>query len=289
MHNQDPPLHPQSKQKKRKPGPAESESESIGESKEESEDKLADTDDSEPVVVSKAKKKTRGSQPKSTTSKKTRGSKSQSQSTVANSQNAPGTVNLTQDSDAENSKVRKNRQQKNPEFDDVKAYFSQAFHRDGDPKDKTPITYNCLWCEKEVLVSQSSLSNLCTHRDGSRQQGRLSHGCPKRQEAITAGAKLPQTSLQENQLQKNTKNPALTRFFAQTEKVDNVTFNQMITLWLLCQALPWNQVEDPYLQATFAYCEAGSHLFKRRWAVDSARIVYLDLQEAMINLVKVST
>jgi hypothetical protein len=65
------PTSPPPKQtKKRKPGPAESESESKGESKEESEDKLADTDDSEPVVVSKAKKKTRGSQPKSTTSKK---------------------------------------------------------------------------------------------------------------------------------------------------------------------------------------------------------------------------
>jgi hypothetical protein len=70
MHNQDPPLHPQSKQKKRKPGPAESEAESKEESKEESEDELEDTDNSEPVVVSKAKKKTRGSQSKSTTSKK---------------------------------------------------------------------------------------------------------------------------------------------------------------------------------------------------------------------------
>ncbi|PLW08887.1 hypothetical protein PCASD_24900 [Puccinia coronata f. sp. avenae] len=279
------PTSPPPKQtKKRNPGPAESESES----KEESKDELADTDDSEPVVVSKANKKTRGSQSKSTTSKRTRGSKSQSQSTVANSQNASGTVNLTQDSDAENSKVRKKRQRKNPEFDALKAYFSEAFHRDGDPKDRNPITYNCLWCEKEVRVSQSSLSNLRTHCDGSRQQGRMSHGCPKCQEAILAGAKLPQTSLQDNQLQKNTKNPMLTRFFAQTEKFDNVTFNQMITLWLLHQALPWNRVEDPYLQATFAYCEAGSHLFKRQWAADSARIVYLDLQEAMINLVKVS-
>jgi hypothetical protein len=133
------------------------------------------------------------------------------------------------------------------------------------------------------------LSNLRTHHDGSCQQGRLSHGCPKHQEAITAGAKLPQTSLQENQLQKNTKHPALTRFFAQTEKFNNVTFNQMITLWLLRQALPWNQVEDPYLRATFAYWKAGSHLFKRQWVADSARIVYLDLQEAMINLVKLST
>jgi D-alanyl-D-alanine carboxypeptidase len=123
------PTSPPPKQtKKRKPGPAESESES----EEESEDKLADTDDSEPVVVSKANKKIRGSQSKSTTSKRTRGSKSQSQSTVANSQNASGTVNLTQDSDAENSKVRKKRQRKNPEFDAIKAYFSEAFHRDGD-------------------------------------------------------------------------------------------------------------------------------------------------------------
>ena len=134
------------------------------------------------------------------------------------------------------------------------------------------------------------MSNLSTHFDGSCQKGRMSNGCPKRQEAAAAGAKLPPTSLQENQLTiTNNKNSSLTKYFAQTDKFDNVTLNQILTLWLLRQAIPWNQVEDPYLRAAFGYCKAGANLFKRRWAADSARIVYLDLQEAMIKSLKVST
>ena len=85
------------------------------------------------------------------------------------------------------------------------------------------------------------MSNLMKHCDGSCKQGRISHGCPKRQEAIAAGAKLPPTSLQENQLTitKN-KNLSLTKYFAQTDKLDTVTLNQILTLWLLHQAIPWN-------------------------------------------------
>ncbi|KNZ45038.1 hypothetical protein VP01_8545g1, partial [Puccinia sorghi] len=49
----------------------------------------------------------------------------------------------------------------------------------------------CLWCDKEVRVSGSSFSNLCTHCDGSRQGGRNSAGCPKCQHAIQSGAKIP--------------------------------------------------------------------------------------------------
>ncbi|KAA1082513.1 hypothetical protein PGT21_005856 [Puccinia graminis f. sp. tritici] len=105
-------------------------------------------------------------------------------------------IDLAQDSDEENSKVKK-RQRKNPEEDDVKVFFSEPFRRKDDPADKPASTYSCLWCKKEFRVSASSLSNLRVHRDGSRQSGRVSDGCPNRAKAIAAGAKLPPTSLEE--------------------------------------------------------------------------------------------
>ena len=144
-----------------------------------------------------------------------------------------------------------------------------------------------MWCGNTVRVSASSYSNLRTHRDGSRQSGRISNGCAKRKEAITAGAKLPPTILEENKLKISEKGGTIMNHFAKVEKFDNKVLNQIITLWLLRQSIPWNRVEDPYLRAAFNYCEAGSHLFKRRWAADSARGVYLELQEAMINCLKV--
>ncbi|KAA1076513.1 hypothetical protein PGT21_009935 [Puccinia graminis f. sp. tritici] len=105
-------------------------------------------------------------------------------------------VDLAQDSDEENSKVKKH-QRKNPEEDDVKVFFSEPFRRKDDPADKPASPYSCLWCKKEVRVSASSLSNLRVHRDGSCQSGWVSDGCPNRAKAIAAGAKLPPTSLEE--------------------------------------------------------------------------------------------
>jgi hypothetical protein len=145
-----------------------------------------------------------------------------------------------------------------------------------------------LWCKKEVRVSASSFSNLRTHRDGSRQNGRISHGCSKRHQAINAGANLPPTALEEDKIKQTAQLDTITKHFAPVEKFDNQVLNQIITLWLLRQSLPWNCVEDPYLQAAFNYCQAGANLFKQKWAATSGREVYLDLQEAMIHRLKVS-
>ena len=144
-----------------------------------------------------------------------------------------------------------------------------------------------MWCKKEVRVSGSSLSNLRTHRDGSRQTGRVSDGCPQRQKAIEKGAKLPATSLQEIKNKTEGKDGSIATHFNRAEKFDNETLNNILSLWLLRQAIPWNRIEDPYLRAAFHYCEPGSTLFKRKWAATSGRVIYLDLQEAMINRLKV--
>lgn len=154
------------------------------------------------------------------------------------------------------------------------------------PIDKPPSTYSCLWCDKEVRVSGSSFSNLRTHRDGSRQGGRNSAGCPKRQLAIQSGAKIPPSVSQQGE--NNGKDGKISSHFIATEKFNNKTLNQMISLWLLRQAIPWNRVEDRYLQAAFHYCEPGATLFKRKWAATSGHKLYLELQDAMLNQLKVS-
>ncbi|EFP80626.2 uncharacterized protein PGTG_06582 [Puccinia graminis f. sp. tritici CRL 75-36-700-3] len=196
-------------------------------------------------------------------------------------------IDLTQDSDQENSKAKRKCQRQNQEFDNVRDFFSAPFHRKDDPREIPPSTYSCKWCLKEVRVSATSFSNLRTHRDGSRQIGRISHGCPKRHEAINAGAKLPPTALDEERIKKaGGKAGTITHHFAPVKKFDNVVLNKIVTLWLLRQSIPWNRVEDEYLQAAFHYCQAGASLFKRKWAADSAKMVYLDLQDAMLKRLK---
>ncbi|POV99365.1 hypothetical protein PSTT_13832, partial [Puccinia striiformis] len=185
-------------------------------------------------------------------------------------------IDIEQDSDNENRKIQGKRRKRNPEFNEPKDFFSEPFRRNDDPDDKPAQTYSCSWCKKEVRVSGSSLSNLRTHRDGSRQAGRNSHGCAKRHDAITAGAKLPPTVHEEEKLNILRKDGTITNYFAPTKKFDKVVFNQIVTLWLLRQAIPWNRVEDPYLQAVFHYCAAGATLFKR------------NLQEAMIKRLKMA-
>ncbi|KNE90707.1 hypothetical protein PSTG_15858 [Puccinia striiformis f. sp. tritici PST-78] len=196
------------------------------------------------------------------------------------------------------AKTRKKKQTSIPETSEVidieqdsdneNHFFSEPFRRNDDPDNKPAQTYSCSWCKKEVRVSGSSLSNLQTHCDGSRQAGRNSHGCAKRHDAITAGAKLPPTVHEEEKLNILRKDGTITNYFAPTKKFDKVVFNQIVTLWLLRQAIPWNGVEDPYLQAVFHYWAAGATLFKQKWAATSGQMVYLDLQEAMIGHLKSS-
>lgn len=116
----------------------------------------------------------------------------------------------------------------------------------------------------------------------------MATGCPKQHKAIEAGAKLPPSASEQEKMKSTSqKSGTITSHFAPVEKFDNGVFNQIITLWLLRQAIPWNRVEDPYLRAAFNYCEPGANLFKQKWAATSGRIVYLDLQEAMIKQLKV--
>ncbi|KAI7945045.1 hypothetical protein MJO28_010740 [Puccinia striiformis f. sp. tritici] len=170
----------------------------------------------------------------STEEKKRSKRKQNSSQLIPTSSSAPNSepVNLAQDSDEENSKAKKKEQRCDPEFNDSRVFFSEPFRRKEDPENKPAQTYT-----------------FKTHQ--------------KREEAITAGAKLPLLVFDEEKVNIGRSRGTITNHFAPTEKFDNQTFNQIITLWLLRQAIPWSRVEDPYLQAVFHYCEAGANLFRQ--------------------------
>ena len=157
------------------------------------------------------------------------------------------------------------------------------------PKDvnEPPITFKCLHCHAQVRAAISTNANLYSHRDGSRQKGRSATGCPKRSEAIKAGAKLPPTSA-ELVKQEPSNEKKINEFFFPTEKFDNVVLNHMLTLWLVRNALPWACVEDDALHAAFHYAEPSAQIYMRKWHAQSAQKLYLDLKTSMMTRLKVS-
>ena len=50
-------------------------------------------------------------------------------------------INLAQDSDEENAKVKHKRQRKNPDFDDIKSFFSEPYRCKGDVSEMSLIKY----------------------------------------------------------------------------------------------------------------------------------------------------
>ncbi|KNF02357.1 hypothetical protein PSTG_04560 [Puccinia striiformis f. sp. tritici PST-78] len=188
----------------------------------------------------------------STEEKKRSKRKHNSSQLIPTSSSAPNSepVDLAQDSDEENSKAKKKQQRHDPEFNDLRIFLFEPFCRKEDPENKPAQTYT---------------------------SGGDLHGCPKREEAITAGAKHPLSVFDEEKVNIGQSRGTITNHFAPTEKFDNQTFNQIITLWLLQQAIPWSRVEDPYLQAAFHYCEAGANLFRQKWAATSAQTVLLNV------------
>ncbi|KAI9629938.1 hypothetical protein KEM48_012346 [Puccinia striiformis f. sp. tritici PST-130] len=161
-------------------------------------------------------------------------------------------IDLAQDSDEANSKIVKRRRtnRKDDGFDSVLLYFSAPYHTQGDDLKLAPITYNCLHCTSSVRGAHTN-ANLVSHRDGSHQQGRNTVGCPKRAEAIKAGAKLPLTVAQTLQSNDTNNNKKIDSFFCPTEKFDNLVLNRVLTIWLIRNALAWSRVEDLALQSAF--------------------------------------
>ncbi|POW02890.1 hypothetical protein PSHT_11915 [Puccinia striiformis] len=103
-----------------------------------------------------------------------------------------------------------------------------------------------------------------THRDGSGQTSKNNKGCKQRAKAKTAGHRLPETVAERIAREaeaEGAKNQPKIDGFLTTKRFDNRVLNQLIVIWQVRQALPWNRIEDPYLGAAFAYCNKESRLF----------------------------
>jgi hypothetical protein len=128
------------------------------------------------------------------------------------------------------------------------------------------------------------------NRDGSNQAGRDGSGCPNRNLAIQAGAKIPPSVNKTKALCEKDKdrNKKLTLFFGRTKKFDKKTLNQILMIWQTRNALPWSRIEDFELNAAFHYSQPDSLLHKRKWAANEAKQLYVSLQGAMLGHLKVS-
>ncbi|KNF00925.1 hypothetical protein PSTG_05822 [Puccinia striiformis f. sp. tritici PST-78] len=195
-------------------------------------------------------------------------------SSEANSDPEIAVMDLAQDSDNHNSKLKPTGKRTQgvavTEFDDVALYFESPIRAVG-----VKLFYKCRWCEKTYKRGEHTRSNLRVHRDGG--VGRSA--CPGRNKVIeTGGANLPKTWKDTQQNQGN----LLNRFF-KTVPFDNQVLNQLLVMWLIRSALPWKQLEDALLHISFGYARRGVKLFSRTWAATEAHRLYLNLKQKVMD------
>ncbi|KAI9612507.1 hypothetical protein H4Q26_007664 [Puccinia striiformis f. sp. tritici PST-130] len=132
-------------------------------------------------------------------------------------------IDITQDFDLENEKVKKKERAKN--FDNIKKYFEAPFHEDPEYSgDAEKMMCKCRWCHNPYKKSKGTFSNLTKHRDGTAD--RLP--CPGRHEAITAGAKLPLTAKELEKMDIVDQKEAMTHYLKHST-FDMRVFNQLLT------------------------------------------------------------
>ncbi|POV94956.1 hypothetical protein PSHT_15925 [Puccinia striiformis] len=188
-----------------------------------------------------------------------------------------------QDSDIEikeiesQSRNKANTQDDDGNFSFVEDYFEPPTWKLGLDAPGTLLNYKCKWCRVPYQIHGSTRANLKTHCDGLGQTSKNNKGCKQRAKAKTAGHRLHETvakRIAREAEAKGAKNQPKIDGFLTTKQFDNRVLNQLIVMWQVRQALPWNRIEDPYLGAAFAYCNKESCLFSCRWSADEARQLY---------------
>lgn len=164
---------------------------------------------------------------------------------------------------------------------------------------KPPLTYPCSWCSKDpncpvpVRVSLSNLtSNLIVHRDGNTAAGRSKTGCAGRLRARAAGLSVPPSvaDVEKAKEKDKTNKGSLISFVTVGPKVkfDNLTFNQMLCMWMLSRALPWNRMNNKWLQTAVQYLKPEARMYGRKWAADEAKRLNLSVKEVVFDELRVS-
>ncbi|KAA1090952.1 hypothetical protein PGT21_019008 [Puccinia graminis f. sp. tritici] len=226
--------------------------------------------DSTPQITPVQSQKPRNKKPTKKTKKTT------ATTSVGNSEANPGTtIDLAQDSDEENAKAKFKRQRKNLEEDDIKVFFLNLF---------------AVRMILQINLRQHIAVCGVRKKSGSQRLVFPIFVCIVMALVKLEGSQMDVQTVQKLSLldeeKKKKGTQEITSHFARVEKFDNIILNRIVVLWLLLQAIPWNRVEDPYLQAAFNYCEPAANLFKRKWAATASRTAYLELQEEVVRQTK---
>ncbi|POW15776.1 hypothetical protein PSHT_07007 [Puccinia striiformis] len=191
-----------------------------------------------------------------------------------------GVLDITQDSDAANFKVRQPSDKKPSPFDDVQSYFFPPYHaHKTDTGEK--LMFKCKWCKRNYKKGAKTDSNLTKHRDGASDR----NACSARSKAIASGAKLPPT-VKEMILNKEQRDIGTMRAYLKHAAFDNRVFNQLLVMWLIRFSLAWNRIEDFLLHVAFDYARRGVHIHTRVWAATEAHRLYLNLQGKLMSRLK---
>jgi hypothetical protein len=135
--------------------------------------------------------------------------------------------------------------------------------------------YKCQWCGNVYKKGAGTKSNLTKHWDGNIDRT----PCSVRSEAIAAGAKLLLTA---EELEKGSN-----KSYLKKTSFDTQTFNQLLVMWLIQSALPWNHIKDILLSIAFDYARPGVHIYSRVWAATKAHRLYLNLQGKVVSTLQV--
>ncbi|POW05125.1 hypothetical protein PSTT_09919 [Puccinia striiformis] len=185
---------------------------------------------------------------------------------------------ITQDSDEENTKVKKNASpllKKDAEhgINDIAVHFHNPVFGEGEDESPEPMFYWCKWCDVIYKKSDSTRGNLVTHPDGSATRT----PCPNCADAIRSGARLPLTA-KEILAKLVADAQGAIKKFVQTAKYNTKMFNQIILMWLIHNSLPWSRIEDLVLRVAFTYVRQGVKLNSHVWAATEAHKLYCNLQ-----------
>ncbi|PLW57384.1 hypothetical protein PCANC_01779 [Puccinia coronata f. sp. avenae] len=142
--------------------------------------------------------------------------------------------------------------------------------------------YQCKWCPNIYCAQPSSQANLKTHWDGSTQEDKNQKGCVGQEKAKQAGIQLPPSVAERMAASKSDEKQTGLRVFLKPTSVNRV-LNQLLMMWQICQALPWSQIEDPFLRAAFQFSNPKAVLYGRRWSADEAKKLYSVLKSHVFD------
>ena len=64
---------------------------------------------------------------------------------------------------------------------------------------------------------------------------------------------------------------------------DLKVFNQLLIMWLIRSAPPWNQIKDFLLEVAFSYVQRGINLNSKTWAATEAHKLYFNLKGTVVS------